>query len=152
MQPQDDVCLLRITDEFWGKRILVWRVFSVFAALALFGFTYMQLDDPDGWLWSSYYCACALCVLAVGFESRVTRFGTIAGSVLLVVTVAWAMGLVPSLVRFYMSAQDTGLLSNHGAENLIAERAIEALGLLITGVLLGMVLMVRRRKSRTVAS
>ena len=127
---------------------MIWRIFSAFAALTLFGFTYMQMDDPDGWLWGTYYAACGLCVLALGFDSRATRFSSVAGSILLVATLAWAMALLPSLVRFYLGAPDGGLLSNHGTNNQMAERGIEALGLLLTAGLLGLVLMVRRRKDR----
>lgn len=111
----------------------------------------MQLDDPDNWLWSSYYTACGLCVLALGFESRATRFSTVAGSILLVATLAWAMALLPSLVRFYVGSPDGGLLSNHGSDNQMAERGIEALGLLLTAGLLGLVLFVRRRKNKMLA-
>ena len=112
------------------KISIAHRIGAAVFALLMFTMAYLQLNDPDPWVWVIMYCYMGV----VGLVSLSVGVPRMAMWVGLAVALLWSAWLSPSVYELFVHHPAGDIMTGMSPDRPYVEEARESLGLLI-GVL-----------------
>lgn len=108
------------------------RIYHIVVSLLFFLFAIAQWNDPDPWLWITWY----LVISALSGLAATGRYHKIPAIVMLALSAAFLIRLTPDFMAWINDGMPT-IVGSMKAESPYIELIREFLGLLLSGIVLG---------------